>query len=124
MAHVFSAQTKARFSAMSGMNAVTTAGTVSLTASAGTAVPGGIQDGGSCDRISHLWAAKNSTLTVDLYGYSNGVGNWAKIDQIVFSGTGAECQRVDGLGAFDRVQAIANALGTGCNATGYWGFSE
>ena len=124
MALVCSHQSKAQWSTDPSANAVTAAGTVTLTATAGVGVPGAISNGSTVDRIAHLWASKNSTATIDLYGYASGIGNWALFDQITLARTVSEVQRVEGACAFERVQAVCNAIGASGSVTIRWGFGE
>lgn len=124
MALVFTAIAKAQWTAMTGVNGATNYAAPDLRATAGVAVPGNVSDGGSVDRTAHIWCAKNASITFDVWGYSNAIGNWARIDQFTLSDSRSEAQRLEGVGAYNRLQAVVNAIGTNGNATGYWGFSE
>ena len=122
MANVFTAQTRCTWTIDPGANAITNFAAANLVATAGVAVPS--TTSGTVDRVAHLWVAKNATATFDLWGYSAGVGNWALFDQVTFARTVSEIQKIDGASAFDRVQAVCNALGTSGSVTARIGFGE
>jgi hypothetical protein len=106
--------------ALSGeRNSITSTGWVIGTATAGVAVP----NSGRGD-VAHLIVDKNATITVGIYGYLPGYGNWVKCDSIALAATNvAEAVAVRSVASFTRVQSTVEAIGASGAANFFWAFT-
>jgi hypothetical protein len=73
---------------------------------------------------AHLIVDKNATITVGIYGYLPGYGNWVKCDSIALAATNvAEAVAVRSVASFTRVQSTVEAIGASGAANFFWAFT-